>query len=252
MPTPKKGPRFGGTSAHHEHIMSNLATELFRHGRIRTTKAKAKTVQPLAERMITFAKRGDLHSRRRVLQVIRDKDVVHKLFADIAPAVAGRDGGYTRVTKLGPRKGDNAEMALIELVDTLGGDGDRDLTEEPRRRWSLRRRRGTLSRTARDREEARAAEQDAGLQGVGPPEVEPEPEPSAPERISEQTLDRGDTDEGDEDSPTVRPEDVEARLAAEDKAAADTDADEDAVPDVDAADREGSEVDDDAEDDPKA
>lgn len=117
MPKPKKGTRYGGSPQHHNMIMANLATELFRHGRIRTTKAKAKTVQPVAERMITFAKKGDLHARRRVLTVIRDKDVVHKLFTDIGPAAAERNGGYTRVVKLGPRKGDGAEMAMIELVD---------------------------------------------------------------------------------------------------------------------------------------
>ena len=117
MPKPTRGPRLGGDPAHQDLILANLSTELFRHGRIRTTVAKAKRVQPLAERMITFAKRGDLHSRRQVLRVVRDRDVVHKLFTDIGPAFAERDGGYTRVLKLGPRKGDAAEMAYLELVD---------------------------------------------------------------------------------------------------------------------------------------
>ena len=117
MPQPRKGPRLGGDPAHQRLILSNLSTELFRHGRIRTTVTKAKTVQPLAEKMITFAKRGDVHARRQVLKVVRDRDVVHKLFTDIGPAFAERDGGYTRVLKLGPRKGDAAPMALIELVD---------------------------------------------------------------------------------------------------------------------------------------
>ncbi|MDP8978416.1 MAG: 50S ribosomal protein L17, partial [Actinomycetota bacterium] len=116
MPQPKKAARFGGSPAHHRMILANLATELIRHGRIRTTQAKAKAVQPVAERMITFGKRGDLASRRRVLRVIRDRDVVHKLFTDVGPAFAERDGGYTRVLKLGPRKGDGARMALVELV----------------------------------------------------------------------------------------------------------------------------------------
>jgi large subunit ribosomal protein L17 len=121
-------------------MMANLATELFRHGRIQTTHAKAKTVQPIAERMITLAKRGDLHSRRQVLQVIRDSDVAHRLFADVGPAFSERHGGYTRVLRLGARKGDAAPMALIELVDDIGtaADGDRDGSS--RRRWGLRRR----------------------------------------------------------------------------------------------------------------
>jgi large subunit ribosomal protein L17 len=123
-------------------MMANLATELFRHGRIRTTHAKAKTVQPIAERMITLAKRGDLHSRRKVLQTIRDSDVVHKLFADVGPAFSERNGGYTRVLRLGPRKGDAAPMALIELVDDVGAATDSGTSEAARRRWSLRRRRG--------------------------------------------------------------------------------------------------------------
>ena len=122
-------------------MMANLATELFRHGRIQTTHAKAKTVQPIAERMITLAKRGDLHSRRQVLQTIRDKDVAHKLFADVGPAFTERNGGYTRVLKLGPRKGDAAPMALIELLDDVGTATDRSAGESSRRRWSLRRRR---------------------------------------------------------------------------------------------------------------
>ncbi|WP_425955023.1 50S ribosomal protein L17 [Xylanimonas sp. McL0601] len=116
MPTPTKGPRLGGGPAHERLILANLATALFEHGRITTTVTKAKRVQPLAERLITFAKRGDLHARRRVLTVVRDKGVVHTLFTEIAPAVAERNGGYTRVTKIGNRKGDNAPMAVIELV----------------------------------------------------------------------------------------------------------------------------------------
>ncbi len=119
MPTPTKGPRLGGSPAHERLILANLATSLFEHGRITTTEAKAKRLRPLAERLITHAKRGDLHSRRRVLAVIRDKGVVHELFAEIGPRYATRPGGYTRITKLGPRKGDNAPMAVIELVEAL-------------------------------------------------------------------------------------------------------------------------------------
>ena len=116
MPTPTKGPRLGGSPAHERLILANLSTSLFEHGRITTTETKAKRLRPLAERLITFAKRGDLHARRRVLTVVRDKSVVHTLFTEIAPAMAERNGGYTRITKIGNRKGDNAPMAVIELV----------------------------------------------------------------------------------------------------------------------------------------
>ena len=116
MPTPTKGPRLGGGPAHERLMLANLATSLFEHDSITTTEAKAKRVRPLAERMITFAKRGDLHARRRVMTVIRDKGVVHRLFVEIAPDMAERQGGYTRITKVAPRKGDNAPMAVIELV----------------------------------------------------------------------------------------------------------------------------------------
>jgi large subunit ribosomal protein L17 len=116
MPTPTKGPRLGGGPAHERLLLANLATQLFEHRRITTTEAKAKRVRPLAERLITFAKRGDLASRRRVMTVVRDKGVVHELFTEIAPVMAERNGGYTRITKIGNRKGDNAPMAVIELV----------------------------------------------------------------------------------------------------------------------------------------
>jgi large subunit ribosomal protein L17 len=117
MPTPTKGPRLGGSPAHQRLILANLATALFEHGRITTTEAKARRLRPYAEHLITFAKRGDLHARRRVARVIRDKDVLYVLFAEIGPRYADRPGGYTRITKIGPRKGDNAPMAVIELVE---------------------------------------------------------------------------------------------------------------------------------------
>ena len=116
MPTPTKGPRLGGGPAHERLMLANLATSLFEHDQITTTEAKAKRLRPLAERLVTFAKRGDLHSRRRVLTVVKDKGVVHRLFAEIAPDMQQRPGGYTRITKIGARKGDNAPMAVIELV----------------------------------------------------------------------------------------------------------------------------------------
>jgi len=119
MPTPTKGPRLGGSPAHERLMLANLATSLFKHGKITTTETKAKRLRPLAERLVTFAKRGDLHSRRRVLTVIRDKDVVFTLFDQIAPRFDNRPGGYTRIVKAGVRKGDAAPMAVIELVEEL-------------------------------------------------------------------------------------------------------------------------------------
>ncbi|RRD48181.1 50S ribosomal protein L17 [Arachnia propionica] len=116
MPKPTKGPRLGGSPTHERIILRNLATQLFEHGRITTTETKARRVQPVAEKLITKAKRGDLHSRRLVLQSVTDKDVVAKLFEEIAPSLAGRDGGCTRITKIGIRKGDSAPMAILELV----------------------------------------------------------------------------------------------------------------------------------------
>jgi large subunit ribosomal protein L17 len=119
MPTPTKGPRLGGSPAHEKLILANLATELFRHGKIKTTETKAKRLRPVAEQLITKAKRGDLHARRRVLTVVKDKDVVYALFEQIAPRYGNRPGGYVRITKTGPRKGDAAPMAVIELVEEL-------------------------------------------------------------------------------------------------------------------------------------
>ena len=119
MPTPTKGPRLGGSPAHERLMLANLATSLFKHGRIQTTETKAKRLRPLAERLITKAKRGDLAARRLVLTTVRDKDVVYALFSDIAPRYANRPGGYTRIVKTGPRKGDAAPMAIIELVEEL-------------------------------------------------------------------------------------------------------------------------------------
>ena len=116
MPKPKKGPRLGGSPAHQRLMLSNLATALFEHGRITTTETRARLLRPVAEKLITKAKRGDLHNRREVLKTVRDKSVVHTLFTEIAPTFAERPGGYTRITKIGPRKGDNAPMAVIEIV----------------------------------------------------------------------------------------------------------------------------------------
>lgn len=119
MPQPSKGKRMGGSPSHERLILANLATALFEHGRITTTEARARRLRPVAERLITISKKGDLHARRRVLTVIRNKDVVHTLFAEIGPRFQNREGGYTRIVKIGPRKGDNAPMAVIELVEEL-------------------------------------------------------------------------------------------------------------------------------------
>lgn len=127
MPKPKKGARFGGSASHQKAIFANLATALFEHGRITTTEAKAKALRPYAEKLVTKAKGGTLADRREVLKVIRNKDVVHGLFAEIGPFYADRDGGYTRIIKTVPRKGDNAPMAIIELVKekTVTSEADR-------------------------------------------------------------------------------------------------------------------------------
>jgi large subunit ribosomal protein L17 len=140
MPTPTKGQRLGGSPAHQRLMMANLATALFEHGKITTTEARARRLRPLAERLITFAKRGDLHARRQVLTVVTDKKVVHTLFADIGPSFASRDGGYTRITKIGPRKGDNAALAVIELVQEEA---------EPKTRRRRTRRAAPAARTGR-------------------------------------------------------------------------------------------------------
>jgi large subunit ribosomal protein L17 len=123
MPKPKKGPRLGSGPAHQKLLLSGLASSLIRDGKIRTTEAKAKAVRPVVERLITHAKRGDLAARRQVLRTVPDRDIVHKLFAEVAPQYADRNGGYTRIVKLGPRKGDAAPMALVELI---GGTGDEE------------------------------------------------------------------------------------------------------------------------------
>ncbi|HEX4655188.1 MAG TPA: 50S ribosomal protein L17, partial [Mycobacteriales bacterium] len=153
MPTPTKGPRLGSGPAHERLMLANLATALFEHGSITTTVAKAKRLRPLAERLITFAKRGDLHARRQVLTVVRDNEVVHELFAEIGPRFADRAGGYTRITKIGPRKGDSAPMAVIELVEgrTIA-DVAVDEAERARGTRFARRRRptGATAEAARD------------------------------------------------------------------------------------------------------
>ena len=191
MPTPTKGHRLGGSPAHERHILANLATALFQHGRITTTEAKARRLRPVAERLITFAKRGDLHARRHVLTVVTDKGVVHQLFTEIAPEFSERDGGYTRITKIGPRKGDNAAMAVIELVR------GEPVAARPRRR------------TRRTAPEAPAA---AAATAVAEAEADAEADEAAADTEVEDVEDVQDEDVEDvqdEDVEDVQDEDVE-------------------------------------------
>jgi large subunit ribosomal protein L17 len=157
MPTPTKGHRLGSGPAHQRLMLANLATSLFEHGKITTTEAKAKRLRPLAERLITFAKRGDLHARRQVLSVVRDKDVVAHLFTQIGPSYTARPGGYTRITKVGPRKGDNAPMAVIELVEALTV-GQEAVGEAERARGTRFSRRGAPTGATAEAAEDLAAE----------------------------------------------------------------------------------------------
>jgi large subunit ribosomal protein L17 len=210
VPTPTKGPRLGGSPAHERLILANLATALFEHGGITTTVAKAKRLRPVAEKLVTSAKRGDLAARRRVLRIVRDKSVVHHLFTEIGPRYGSRQGGYTRITKLGPRPGDNAPMARIELVE--GMTAAQSVVDEAERTRSSRLagRRPLTGRTRETAEDlasesptaaaALAADQEAAATdeaGVGIPgegaEIETPEEPTA-EQIDVPT-------EGDTDSP---------------------------------------------------
>src|SRR5918999_3240489 len=202
MPTPTKGPRLGGGPAHEKLLIANLARALFSEGRIRTTEAKAKRLRPQAERLITFAKRGDVASRRQVLTVVRDKAVVHTLFAEIAPRFADRQGGYTRILKLGPRPGDGAPMVLIELVEQGEGDGAAGDTGDGGRR---RRRFGRgRSRAEAAPQGANRAERRAALRRRGPA-------PGEAALAGEELAD--DADELDEERPAV-PTDAELEAGA--------------------------------------
>jgi len=208
MPTPTKGHRLGGSPAHERHILANLATALFQHGRITTTEAKARRLRPVAERLITFAKRGDLHARRHVLTVVTDKGVVHQLFTEIAPEFSERDGGYTRITKIGPRKGDNAAMAVIELVR------GEPVTARPRRRA----RRAAAEAPAAAAPAASAATAEAEAEAAEP-EAEAAEAPEALTRQAPVVPEEGEAEDVDEI----------ADEAADDEEAEDTD---EAVDDV--------------------
>ena len=233
MPTPTKGPRLGGGPAHEKLIISNLARALFSEGRIRTTEAKAKRLRPQAERLITFAKRGDVAARRQVLTVVRDKAVVHTLFAEIAPRFADRQGGYTRILKLGPRPGDGAPMVIIELVEQ--GDGERGSGEGED--GGRRRRFGRRSRAEAAPEGANRAERRAALRRRGTSPVEAEA------ALAGEDLD-DDAEELDEDRPAV-PTDAEIEAgatAAGDDGDGDGDEDEEEEEDEDEAEVEAVEA----------
>jgi large subunit ribosomal protein L17 len=199
MPTPTKGARMGGSPAHQRHMLSNLAAALFEHGRITTTEARARRLRPYAEKLITFAKRGDMHARRQVLTVVPDKGIVHNLFTEIGPSFADRPGGYTRITKLGPRKGDAAPMAVIELIR------EEVSAARPRRRT---RRAGAAPATAAPAAEETAAAsaeaEDAGVADVDDSEAEtfaaerPEAEVETPEAEAEDAEDDEDDEAADE------------------------------------------------------
>ena len=200
MPTPTKGPRLGGGPAHERLMLANLATALFEHGKITTTEAKAKRLRPLAERLITFAKRGDLAARRKVMTVIRDKSVVHELFTEIGPQYAGRPGGFTRITKIGPRKGDNAPMAVIELVEPMLEQVVAEAT-------------GATKRAAKERDEEQAAAPDVA-------------EDVAEDAVEDVTVDAADevAESSDADADSQDDSEGDAQVSAE--ASADETADD--------------------------
>jgi large subunit ribosomal protein L17 len=206
MPTPTKGPRLGGSSAHQRHILANLATALFEHGKITTTEAKARRLRPFAERLITFAKRGDLHARREVLTVVTDRGVVHTLFTEIGPSFAARDGGYTRITKVGPRKGDNAPLAVIELVRE-------EATPSTRRRRARRAQPAAAPAAQGGRRAAASAEPEVAETA----EAEPEVTDAAPEaEAAEPDAAEADAAETDDAEAEAAEEGVAGDAAAED------------------------------------
>jgi large subunit ribosomal protein L17 len=222
MPTPTKGPRLGGGPAHEKLLIANLARALFSEGRIRTTEAKAKRLRPQAERLITFAKRGDVAARRQVLTVVRDKAVVHTLFAEIAPRFADRQGGYTRILKLGPRPGDGAPMVLIELVEQ--GDGERPGAGEDggRRRRFGRRSRAEAAPEGANRAERRAAlrrrgpapgEGEAALAGEDLDETADELDEERPAVPTDAEIEAGVSAAGGEDEAEVEADEAEAEAA---------------------------------------
>ena len=214
MPTPTKGHRLGGSPAHQRHMLANLATALFEHGKITTIEARARRLRPLAERLITFAKRGDLHARRQVLTVVTDKRVVHTLFADIGPSFASRDGGYTRITKVGPRKGDNAALAVIELI--------REEAEPKTRRRRARRAPAAAAAGGRSGRASAAVADEAPAAEVAEAQAE-----EAAEEAGTDEVEAGDEVEETEDAAAedAAAEDAEPQAAKADAAEPDEKAD---------------------------
>jgi large subunit ribosomal protein L17 len=208
MPTPSKGPRLGGGPAHERLILANLAQSLFEHGKITTTKAKAKRLRPLAERLITSAKKGTLHDRREVMKTIRDKNVVHTLFADIAPAVANRPGGYTRIVKILPRKGDNAPMAIIEIIteETVSSAASR----VARRAAST----GTSSNAARPKQAKKGAAEDTAATAAATATAADDADEAADDSTSGEVTEAVDAPVvepvAEDDSDGITPDAVEA------------------------------------------
>ena len=218
MPTPTKGRRMGGSPAHQRHMMANLATALFEHGRITTTEARARRLRPVAERLITFAKRGDLHARRRVMTTVTDRDVVHTLFSEIGPRFESREGGYTRITKIGPRKGDNAPMAVIELMP--------EETEARQRRRRARRTQRAARPTASQPEAAAAeAEVTDEVPERGAAADSADQADSAEDLAADSEL--GEEGESElEASEDAEAEEAESNLEADEKDESDADSDE--------------------------
>ena len=215
MPTPTKGARLGGSAAHQRLILANLASQLFEHGRIVTTEAKAKRLRPLAEKLITKAKRGDIHSRRLVLTTVRDKGVVHTLFTEIAPGLADREGGYTRITKVGPRKGDNAPMALIELVQESVEDSRKANAKvaAPAKKAPAKK---STTKSSAAAPAAQAAP--AAPAASGPADAAPEAEKSPAEKLVEETSELEDATAADE-QPSDDSVAEEAAVVNDDEAA---------------------------------
>jgi large subunit ribosomal protein L17 len=213
MPTPTKGPRLGGSPAHERLILANLAQSLFEHGKITTTLAKAKRLRPVAEKLVTAAKRGTLHARRQVLKTIHDKDVVHKLFAEIGPSFASRDGGYLRITKTMPRKGDNAPMAIVELI------GEETVSSAASRvaRAAASRKKAAPTASAGSKEATAKAEQAEESVSSTDAEVTTDAEATADQAAEETAV---------ESAPAKEAADAPAEAAADDAAADEAAADD--------------------------
>jgi large subunit ribosomal protein L17 len=212
MPQPKKGARLGSNPKHQRLMLANLASSLFEHERITTTEAKAKLLRPYAERLITKARKGSVHDRRQVLSVIEDRNIVHKLFSDIGPRFTERNGGYTRILKIGPRNGDNAPMALIELVDegtaTVVDDTDEGAGGRRRRLRTPRRRRASEDLPQDKPVRSKAAQ--ASAEGTGPgPDVEPPEEVVAEQAEAEEAADAVATTDAEATAATDTPDEAD-------------------------------------------